>query len=122
MTTADPKDEKKGAERRRTARFPFIANAEVREANSDVKLNARVSEISLYGCYLDMINPLPMGTLVSVKVFTEIDFLETVASVVYSHPNLGIGLAFRDMNPHFLPILQKWLLEALRSSGLGQKS
>ena len=122
MTTSDPKDEKKGIERRKTARFPFVANAEVREANSDAKLNARVSEISLNGCYLDMINPLPMGTMVFVKIFTETDFLETSASVVYSHPNLGIGLAFRELSPHFRPVLQKWLLEALRSSAPGGKA
>jgi hypothetical protein len=85
-------------------------------------INARVTEISLYGCYLDMINPPPVGTSVFVKVFTETAFFETAANVVYSHPNLGIGVTFRNVSPDFLPILRKWLLEAMCSTGTSQKS
>jgi PilZ domain len=118
----DPKDDERGAERRRTARFPFVANAEVSETVSGAKINARVTEISLYGCYLDMINPPPVGTPVFIKVFTETAFFETSANVVYSHPNLGIGVTFRDVSPHFLPILRKWLLEAMCSAGTSEKS
>jgi hypothetical protein len=119
LTTAHPKDGEKAAERRRAGRFPFVANAEVRETNSDTQINARVTEISIYGCYLDMINPCPVGTAVSIKIFTQSDFFETSASVVYSHPNLGVGLTFRDVSPHFLPTLQKWLLEAVRANRQG---
>lgn len=121
MSTLDPKDGERPAERRRTTRFPFVANAEVKELSADTRINARVTEISLYGCYLDMLNPPAVGTPVFIKIFTEKDFFETAASVVYSHPNLGVGLTFRDVAPHFLKILQKWLLEALHASGLAQK-
>jgi len=116
LTFSPPKDQPRPPERRRTARFPFVADAEVAETTSKARLNVRVTEISLYGCYLDMVNPLPVGTPVFIKIFTPTDFFEASASVVYSHPNLGIGLTFRDVSPHFLPILQKWLLEAARAN------
>jgi len=116
LTTSPPNNPQNPAERRRTARFPFAANAELTETASGTRVNTRVTEISLYGCYLDMTNPPPVGTAVFVKIFTQADFFETAANVVYSHPNTGIGLAFHDVSKHFLPTLQKWLLEALRST------
>jgi hypothetical protein len=116
LTTSPPNDNQKPKERRSTARFPFVADAELSETNSSTKLSARVSEISINGCYLDIINPLPVGTPVFVKIFTQSEFFETSATIVYAHPNLGIGLAFRSVSPHFLPTLQKWLLEALRAA------
>jgi hypothetical protein len=122
LTNSDPKDQQRAQERRKTARFPFVANCEVSEANSDARIKARVSEISLYGCYVDMLNPPPVGARVFIKIFTEADFLETSASVVYSHPNLGIGVTFRELGLHFMPVLQKWLLEAVRSSGRDEKA
>jgi hypothetical protein len=103
-----------GAERRRVPRFPFVASAEVVDSNSKAKLNARVSELSLYGCYVDTINPLPKGASVFIKIFTTIDFIEANGMVAYVHPNLGMGIAFFDVNAHFLPILQVWLLRAMR--------
>ena len=99
-------------ERRRNTRFPFVANAEVSETAAGTRIKARVTEISSYGCYLDMLNPFLVGIEVFVKIFTAADIFETSAIVVYSHPNLGVGLAFRDVSPHSLPTLQKWLLEA----------
>jgi len=121
LSPFEPKDGG-GAERRKTARYPFVANAEVRDASADARITARVSEISLNGCYLDMVNPLPVGTSVVVKIFTEKEFFEAPASVVYSHPNLGIGLSFHDVHTHFVPTLRKWLLEAMCTGKPGQKS
>jgi len=114
LTDSNPTNTGNPAERRKTARFPFIANAEVTDTGANAKINARVSELSINGCYVDMLNPLPAGTLVFIKIFTETDFFEASASVVYSHPHLGIGLAFRNVSAHFLPTLQKWLREAVR--------
>ena len=107
-------DSASGAERRRVPRFPFVASAEVVDPKSKSKLNARVSELSLYGCYVDTINPLPKGASVFIKIFTTVDFIEANGMVAYVHPNLGMGIAFFDVNPHFLPILQVWLLRAMR--------
>lgn len=103
-------------QRRSVPRFPFVAVAEISETNSEIKLSARVSELSLHGCYIDMLNPLPRSTDVLVKIFTETEFFEAYASVIYSHPNLGVGLVFREVKPHFLQILQGWLLKAMKQA------
>lgn len=116
MTIRSPNNPERRDDRRRTPRYSFVANAEVSETASQIRIFARVSEISMNGCYLDMINPLPVGTEIFVKIFTETDFFESAATVVYSQPNLGVGLMFQDISRHFLPSLQKWLLEAMRAA------
>jgi hypothetical protein len=55
-------------EKRRTPRYSFIASAELIEVRADVRIASRVSELSLHGCYLDMMNPFPKDTLVLVKI------------------------------------------------------
>jgi hypothetical protein len=89
------------------------------ESVSGARLYVRVSDLSLNGCYLDFANALPVGTEVFVKIFTKTDLFEAEASVVYSQPNLGVGLAFRDVKPHFLPTLQRWLLDAMQETVKG---
>src|ERR1700739_1050507 len=113
VTTTPPKQRSSTADRRRGPRFPFVASAEVGEKMSGGQMIVRVTELSLYGCYLDMPNPLPSGSQVFVKIFTGTDFFEAEAGVVYSQPNLGVGLAFRNVEPSFLPTLKRWLHEAM---------
>jgi hypothetical protein len=97
-------------DRRRTPRVPFVADAELLEVKSGMRLNAQVSELSLNGCYVDTVNPLPEAAEVYVKVFTEEYFFEAPAVVAYSHQHLGMGLAFHDVKPHFVTVLQNWIM------------
>ena len=91
--------------------FPFNARAEVTLANSE-PIDARVTELSLHGCLLKFPNPLPPATPVLVKIFAELETFEADGTVIYSQPNVGVGLAFRDIRPHFLAVLQMWLVLA----------
>jgi PilZ domain len=104
-------------ERRRTPRYMFFASAELLEEKSEVRIATRVSELSRNGCYLDMMNPFPMHTVVRVKIWTEENILiETKACVVYSQPNRGAGLSFIDLDPRYVPLLEKWLAKAEKES------
>jgi len=111
-----PKSSSPAGDRRRTPRYPFVASAEIVEKISGTRMFARMTDISLYGCYLDMSNPLPSGSHVFVKIFTGTDFFEAHATVVYSQPNLGVGLAFRNVEQHFFPTLKKWLQVAMQQA------
>lgn len=101
-----------GDERRRTPRYPFVATAEVIEQSSHASAATRVTELSLHGCYLDMNNPLPKDALVIVKIYSEGKFFEAAGTVVYSQPNQGVGVTFREIRPQFLSVLKQWLLAA----------
>ena len=104
-------------EHRRTPRYMFFASAELLEERSEVRIATRVSELSRNGCYLDMMNPFPTHTVVRVKIWTEEHIMiESQARVVYSQPNRGAGLAFVDLDPGHLPVLEKWLAKAEKES------
>ena len=105
--------------RRRTPRYAFIANAQFSETRTGARFEARVSEIGLNGCFLETPHPAAEGALILVKIFKETEFFESVATVAYTRPGRGMGLRFNDVNWHFLPTLQKWLLEAMRCSAHG---
>jgi hypothetical protein len=106
-------------ERRLVPRVPFVASAELLEVDTGTRMNAQVSELSLHGCYVDTLNPLPKGTSVYVKIFTEEYFFETPGIVVYCHARLGMGLAFHDVKPHFVGVLQNWLMASAGKKNSG---
>src|SRR5271168_2464646 len=93
-------------------RYPFIASAELLEENSGARMNSRISDLSLNGCYVDTINPLPDGTLVHLRIFTETHSFEAPATVVYSVAHLGMGMKFREVQPRYEEVLRLWLPEA----------
>jgi hypothetical protein len=57
----------------------------------------------------------------SLKIFTPSEYFEANASVVYANGNLGLGLVFREVKPHFLIILRKWLLKAMQENPSGNQ-
>jgi hypothetical protein len=96
-------------ERRRTPRYVFFASAELFEEKSEVRVASRVSELSLYGCYLDMMNPFPKDTLVLLKIWNDEHVFQTKGKIIYSQPNMGAGVVFLEVQPDYLPTLQHWL-------------
>ena len=100
-------------EKRRTPRYIFFAAAELVEEKSDVRVASRLSELSLRGCYLDMMNPFPVGTSIRLKIWTdESTVFESSAKVIYSQPNIGAGVQFLDVEAKYLAVLEHWLEEA----------
>ncbi len=101
-------------ERRRTPRYPFIATAELIEQKADVRIATRVSELSLHGCYLDMMNPFPTATLVLVKIYAGDAFFQAKGKIVYSQPNMGAGVTFLEVASDSQEVLERWLDEAMK--------
>ena len=99
-------------EKRRTPRFPFDAVAEITERGSSGELLARVSELSVNGCYIDEQNPFPSGTIVTLKIVSESEVFDATARVLYARPNLGMGLVFQDVSLRSGAVLRQWLLAA----------
>jgi len=74
-----------------------------------VRIASRVSELSLNGCYLDMMNPFPKGTLVLVKIAAGDEFFEAKSEVVYAQHNMGAGVGFLKVGPDSQAVLERWL-------------
>jgi len=98
-------------EKRRTPRYIFIASAELYEEQADVRVASRVSELSLHGCYLDMMNPFPVGTVVLLKIFAGDLTFQARAKFIYATANMGAGVAFLEVEPKYDYILRRWLDE-----------
>ena len=98
-------------EKRRSPRYSFIASAELIEQRADVRIASRVSELSANGCYLDMMNPFPKGTLVLVKISAGEAYFEAKGQIVYSQQNMGAGVGFSEVLPQYQAVLGRWLDE-----------
>src|SRR5437764_5520463 len=100
-------------ERRRTPRYPFDASIEMRVGTSQDQRSARVTGLSLNGCYASTESPYPEGSALLVKVFTATEFYEGQAAVIYTQEKLGMGLMFTETRPYYLMVLRKWLLSSM---------
>jgi hypothetical protein len=97
------------SERRRSPRYPFFASVEITEPQTGVHLIGRTSELSLHGCYFDMMNPLPSGSIVKVQILNHEQTFEAKGHVIYSQSNMGMGVVFDEVEADHQQTLEKWL-------------
>jgi hypothetical protein len=105
------------ADRRAAARYPLILVAEITEVASTAVLNARSSDVSRSGCYIDTLNPISVGAQVKVRLRNGDEIFDSPARVMYVCPGLGMGVMFHnDLPANQLAILDRWLSGAAASS------
>ena len=98
------------ANRRNAPRYPLILKAEVTELSNRTKLNARTSDVSRTGCYIDTREPLSSGSAISLKLTQGSESIEVHGKVRYVSPGLGMGILFDEqIQPKSLAILENWL-------------
>ncbi len=99
-------------ERRKTPRFPFAGSVEIIEKGAPNSVSAKVTELSLYGCFVEISTPLAKGTEARLKVYSQNKYFESQGVVLYSQASQGMGMRFQNVNPHYLTVLKQWLMEA----------
>jgi hypothetical protein len=99
-------------ERRRWSRYPFIAAAEVTEPISGARLKVSTSDLGLNGCYLDTINPLPKGTIISIQIAYQGEVFAAGGVVAHWRSNKGMGVEFIVLESGCASLLETWLHEA----------
>jgi hypothetical protein len=97
------------SERRRAPRYPFIAEAEVTKIGSDTKLSATTSDVSICGCFLDMLNPSPENTEIRVRISHTSATFTVLGRLVFVFPNMGMGVVFTSVEDNQLAVLKSWL-------------
>jgi hypothetical protein len=97
------------SDKRAFLRSAFVASALVTEMPSGAQLSARTMELGLGGCYIDVLNPFPEGTLVHLRILRDQEVFETKAKVIYCHPKCGMGIAFAGITPEQQSLLEAWL-------------
>ena len=97
--------------RRTVPRYSLIVAVDIVEPASDLRLSGRVSEISRKGCYVDILNTLPEGTLIRLHMSRDQGKFLTLGNVIYVQEGAGMGVAFRDTPADQMKILDAWLAE-----------
>jgi len=75
-------------------------------------LPARVTELSLQGCFLETPASFEEQRHVYLKIREAGETFEAEAVVLYTRPS-GLGLIFREVKPRHREVLQNWILKAL---------
>ena len=101
-----PRSEKRG-----NPRCPSNISAQVIELRSHALLRARITDIGLRGCYVDTINPFPMGTAVQIHMASGDHSFQCNGKVVHATAGLGMGMAFTEIAAEQEAALQKWIAE-----------
>jgi PilZ domain len=98
-------------DRRTFPRYSFTAAAEALDADHRTRMNARTSDLSKGGCYVDTFSPFPLKTGVKIRITREKSSFTADAKVVYSKVGMGMGLAFTAVEPQQLGVLDRWIGE-----------
>src|SRR5258705_4521519 len=107
----DKSEIEKQPERRLAVRYPFTATAEIMDLRSNTRVTGRSSDLGLGGCYIDILSPFTVGSLVRVRLEREKKVFEAMAIVSYDEQSFGMGLAFTEVQPEHQSILPSWIAE-----------
>ena len=101
-------------ERRSVPRYGLIAQTEIVEPVSGLRISGRVSEVSHKGCYVDLLNTLPVQTVV-VRITRDQGTFVSPGKIIYAQEAMGMGVAFFATAADQLKALDSWLTELTES-------
>lgn len=97
-------------ERRRESRVPAIID--VIWDGATARYEARTSDLTTTGCFLDTIGQATVGDTISFKLLLPaVGGIEVQGEVVYAFPNSGFGVRFTSMSDADRKKLE-WLVKA----------
>ncbi len=97
--------------RHRAPRYLFVALIDLTDIQSEKRLAALTSDLSLLGCYVKTLTPFPEGTKVRLRIWHSAVNFVALGKVAYSRPNSGMGIAFITIEPSSLTVLDVWLAD-----------
>src|SRR6185437_11641658 len=83
-----------GKERRRSPRQDCRLDAQVLATNSSLRMRGTITDLSLTGCYVEMLSPLPVDAEAEVVLSVGSSTLHILGKVRTSRPGLGMGIEF----------------------------
>jgi hypothetical protein len=97
--------------RRSVPRYGLIAQSDVVEPVSGLRISGRISEVSVKGCYVDVLNTLPTQTVIEVRILRDRGTFTSPGKIIYTQEGMGMGIAFLDTPADQFKILDSWLAE-----------
>ena len=101
------------AKKRMHPRFPFTAEAEI-TLKDGTWLPAQLCELSRRGCYVDTLEPVPVGTEFLLSICDGMSNCELPGKVIYEHTGgglgiVGMGVLFGDMRAEQEAAIDSWM-------------
>ena len=94
-------------ERRRHPRYHCSGTVDIREQGNEMAISARVNELSLCGCYIEMMSPLRLATCIRLELSLNRSNIAVEGIVRYSQPQFGMGIEFMKVAPAEAEKLQR---------------
>jgi hypothetical protein len=110
---------KPNGERRLAIRHTISAAAKLTDWESNTRLLARCSDLSVAGCYIDTMNPFPENSIVRLQLTNNQETFEVDAHVISRHVGMGMGLVFDGLGPEQMSVLADWLSKRAPTPVLG---
>jgi PilZ domain len=101
--------------KRTNPRYPFFADAEI-TLRDGTSLPAQLSELSARGCYVDTLEPIPVGTKFHLSIWEAVTGCEVDGKVIYEHSGgglgvIGMGVLFDEMAADQHSKINGWLTQ-----------
>ena len=111
-----------GRERRKHVRHKLNVALDLEELASRVKMQAQCTDISLSGCYVHTMLPLPVGTTLTAGVWLGNERIAVTALVRTCDGQVGMGIEFMNLTAEQESRLQQFLQSATSPSVSGVRS
>jgi hypothetical protein len=100
-------------------RFTFTADAEA-ILRDGTTIPAQLFELSSHGCYIDTIQPIPVGSELSLRIESGMNHCELPAKIIYTHSGAGLGVfgmgvAFGELSAERRLAIDTWISELSRN-------
>ncbi len=99
----------------RARRYPFVANIELTDMQTETRIVERTIDLSLYGCRVQTQKPLSIGTKVRIRISHAAASFAALGRVAYVGPNGAMGLTFTDIDENNQSVLDEWVFEERRT-------
>lgn len=96
-------------DRRLHARYTLQVQVELRQEGADVPIRLETTDLSLGGCYVQLLMPLPVGIRVRVTLWLDSYSLVIQGRVVTRHPQFGNGIMFVEFEGEAEQLLKRYL-------------
>jgi hypothetical protein len=96
---------------RQGVRYGMNVVAEVTDLDSQSQRTGQTSDVSMFGCGITGISEFSQGSRVRVRLLREHTEVVVLGRVVYSRPDIGLGIAFTSIEPKDERALTEWIDE-----------
>ena len=97
-----------GQENRQFARHSYRIETQIRIDESSIGIAGTVTDVSLGGCYVEMLSPLPVDTAIHLSLNIGGSTLQVSGKVCSSQTTLGMGVSFTGMGPEDFEKLRRF--------------